>query len=76
MCMLVTTSDCTPTLLCLQAGRTFPIPVSMLAHFYAGAILSTFAWWLSNDLPYSAERMGRYVRMLLVETSPPVTNRK
>ena len=53
-----------------QKGQTFPAPLPLLAHFYAGAFLSTLAWWLSHDLPYSPEQMGHYMCNLLVEGSP------
>lgn len=53
-----------------QKGQTFPAPLPLLAHFYAGAFLSTLVWWLSHDLPYTPEQMGQYMRRLLVEGAP------
>ena len=48
-----------------NVGQTLPIPQALQAHFYAGAIVSTLTWWLSTDLPYSAQQMGHHLRSLL-----------
>jgi AcrR family transcriptional regulator len=53
-----------------RTGHIFPVPLSLLAQFYAGALVSALTWWLSNDLPSSPEQMGYYMRCLLDETSP------
>ena len=52
-----------------KVGQTLSIPQSLQAHFYAGAIVSTLTWWLSTDLPYSAQQMGQYLRSLLGNAS-------
>src|SRR6266496_2639641 len=31
-------------------------------------LVSTLIWWLSNDLPFSPEQMGHYMKSLLIET--------
>lgn len=53
-----------------RTGHIFPAPLSLLAQFYAGALVSALTWWLSNDLLSSSEQMGSYMRSLLGETSP------
>lgn len=52
-----------------RSGHIFPAPLPLLAQCYAGALVSALTWWLSNDLPASAEQMGSYMRGLLGETS-------
>ncbi len=49
-----------------KAGENWPAPLPLLAQFYAGAIVSTLAWWLNNAMPYSSEKMGAYIQKLLV----------
>lgn len=51
-----------------KEGQTFSVPLSLLAQFYAGALLSSLAWWFSHDLSASPEQMGNYVKSLLGET--------
>jgi hypothetical protein len=53
-----------------KRGRRFPVPLSLLAQFYAGAILSSLTWWFAHDLSSSPEQMGNYVKSLLGETIP------
>lgn len=51
-----------------KGGQRFPVPLSLLAQFYAGAILSSLTWWFAQDLSSSPEQMGAYVKSLLGET--------
>lgn len=53
-----------------KGGQRFSVPLSLLAQFYAGAILSSLTWWFAQDLSSSPEEMGRYVRSLLGEAIP------
>ena len=53
-----------------KGGQTLSVPPSLLAQFYAGALLSSLIWWFSRDLSSSPEQMGNYVRSLLGETIP------
>ena len=48
-----------------RQGQSLPAPRSLLAQFYAGALVNTLTWWLSNDLAPSPEQMGHYLRHLL-----------
>ncbi len=43
------------------------IPLPLIVQFCAGTIISTTAWWLDNDMPYSAAEMAQYVSRLLAE---------
>ncbi|WP_165422962.1 TetR/AcrR family transcriptional regulator [Ktedonosporobacter rubrisoli] len=52
-----------------QAGKQWGAPLPLLAHFYAGAIVSMLAWWIVNDLPASVEQMAHYLQGLMVEPS-------
>ena len=53
-----------------RRGQPFSVPLSLLAHFYAGALVSSLTWWFSHDLSSSPEQMGAYVKSLLGETIP------
>lgn len=53
-----------------KGGQTSLIPPSLLAQFYAGAIVSSLTWWFSHDLSSSPEQMGNYVQNLLGKTIP------
>jgi AcrR family transcriptional regulator len=47
-----------------QAIENIEVPIDFVAQHMAGSLLSTFRWWLENDMPYSAEDMARmYERM-------------
>ncbi len=41
-------------------------PVDIAAHHIATALLSLIEWWLENDMPYPAERMGAIYTQLIV----------
>jgi AcrR family transcriptional regulator len=51
----------------LQGKITPPIPVPVIAQFYAGALMSITAWWLENDLPYSCEEIADHFRHLIAD---------
>ena len=44
-----------------------PDAVKVWSHFYAGAIMSTVNWWLSNDMPFSEEEMVTLLERVLPE---------
>jgi AcrR family transcriptional regulator len=45
-------------------GRSYTIPPSVIAQFYAGASLALATWWLENERPVSSEELARYLRHL------------
>ena len=45
-------------------GRTYSIPVPVIAQFYAGACLALATWWLENERPVSPEELAHYLRHL------------
>ncbi len=53
-----------------RKGQRFPVPQSLLVHFYAGTLVSALVWWFSHDLSSSPEQMGTYVTNLLGEKVP------
>lgn len=53
-----------------KGGQNFSVPPSLLAQFYAGALLSSLIWWFSHDLSPSPEHMGKYVKSILAGTTP------
>jgi AcrR family transcriptional regulator len=36
-------------------------PAAMYAQFFAGAIISTLAWWLEQGMPYAPQQMAHYL---------------
>jgi AcrR family transcriptional regulator len=53
-----------------RAGYPPLVPPSLLAHFYAGAVVNAITWWLLSDVRPSPEQMGDYMRSLLGKKSP------
>ncbi len=50
----------------LQAsGVHYSVPASVMAQFFAGAVLGVVSWWLENDQPISAEQLTEYLDHLL-----------
>ena len=49
----------------LSHDRSLEIPVPLIANFCAGGMLHAMAWWLKNDMPYTAEEMAKYVFSLI-----------
>jgi AcrR family transcriptional regulator len=45
-------------------GHRFSTPLSIIAQFYAGAILALATWWLENEIPISAEELARHLSRL------------
>lgn len=41
-------------------GRRFPIPLPVIAQFYAGARLALVIWWLENEGMVSPEELAHY----------------
>lgn len=35
-----------------------PLPVEVIAHYLAGALMALISWWLGNDTPYTADEMA------------------
>jgi AcrR family transcriptional regulator len=55
-----------------KSGFQFPVPVQVIAHFYAGALFSLIKWWLINTESVSIDAMVRYFD-LLMEQDPLVS---
>ena len=43
-----------------RAGNT---PISFLAEFYVGGLISVFRWWIVNDKPVTEEEFMSYLRL-------------
>lgn len=43
-----------------HAGNT---PISFLAEFYVGGLISVFRWWIVNDKPVTEEEFMNYLRL-------------
>lgn len=37
------------------------VPPAMYAQFFAGAVISTLAWWLEQGMPYAPQHMAHYL---------------
>jgi AcrR family transcriptional regulator len=51
----------------MQGKPTPPIPVPVIAQFYAGALISITTWWLENDLPCSCKEIADHFAQLIAE---------
>jgi AcrR family transcriptional regulator len=49
-----------------ESGRTFEIPVPLLANFVAGSFLTLLKWWLENKMVYSPEEMDAMFKKLAI----------
>jgi AcrR family transcriptional regulator len=38
------------------------VPLDVITHYFAGALLNFVAWWLESDMPYTVDEMVRYFR--------------
>ncbi len=45
------------------------IPISVIAQFYSGALLSTSFWWLQNNKPVTIDEIVHYMNLLINERS-------
>lgn len=46
------------------AGSKRFVPPPIVAHYLAGTFLTLLKWWLSADMPYSAEEMDEFFQQL------------
>lgn len=53
----------------LPPGTQPRIPLEIVAHFTTGAQLGLLAWWVEQDMPYSAEKMARMMEDLCAQGS-------
>ena len=51
-----------------KLGYHREVPITIIAHFYAGAFLTASIWWLENDMPISIDEMVKYISLLINET--------
>lgn len=50
-----------------KLGFHHTIPCSIVAEFYAGALLASATWWLESDTPISIDDMIHYISLLINE---------
>jgi AcrR family transcriptional regulator len=50
-----------------RLGYHHKVPCSIIAEFYAGALLSAAIWWLENDTAISIDDMVLYISLLINE---------
>ena len=41
-----------------------PVPIDVIANYYAGSVMGLVSWWLENDTPYTPEQMADYFQRL------------
>jgi Transcriptional regulator C-terminal region len=46
------------------ANQQLAVPPAMYVQYVAGAVISTLAWWLEHDMPYSPQHMAQYLLLL------------
>lgn len=47
-----------------EDGQETTIPISLLAHYLTGGLMSLIKWWLDNDMPYSPLEMDGLFRKM------------
>lgn len=52
-----------------KLGIYHKVPCSVIAQFYAGALMSASIWWLESDTPISIDEMVSYISLLINEKS-------
>lgn len=50
-----------------KRGVKYLLPVTILAEYHVGALISLCLWWIKNSMPYSEEDMIQYIDLLLSE---------
>ena len=50
----------------IPAERTPAAPLSLVASYIAGAILTMLTWWLDQEMPYTPERMDAMFQQLVL----------
>jgi len=45
-------------------NQQLEVPPAMYVQYLAGAVISTLAWWLENDMPHSPHHMAQYLLLL------------
>ena len=48
----------------IQINPSDTLPLEMATHYYASAFIGALAWWLENDLAYSAEEFAQMLNRL------------
>jgi hypothetical protein len=57
-----------------RLGYHHKVPCSIIAEFYAGALLSAAIWWLENDTAISIDDMVLYISLLINEKATWLKN--
>jgi len=55
-----------------KAEPDSPVPLEIIAHHSITASISLIEWWLTNNMPYSPEEMGRYYFELVICPTKPM----
>ena len=48
-----------------KRGIVFTIPIPVIAHYHAGALIALQKWWLENDMPVTEEELLKYVDLMI-----------
>ncbi|MFO7537830.1 MAG: TetR/AcrR family transcriptional regulator [Chloroflexota bacterium] len=51
----------------LPPGTPLPVTSELVCHHIAGSLFALVAWWLQNDMPYSADYMADMTKRLCAE---------
>ena len=60
----------------LVGGKTFELPLPVIANFLAGSLLSLLKWWLDNKMMYSPEQMDEMFRNLALPGIAQITSKE
>jgi AcrR family transcriptional regulator len=49
------------------------VPSEIVTRYFINAFFGTFKWWVCNDMPYTAEEIDRYFKLLAMPTIKSIT---
>jgi AcrR family transcriptional regulator len=52
----------------LVRERSNQIPPEVAAQYFVNACFGTIKWWITNDMPYTSEEVGSYLKRLTMPT--------
>ncbi|MDO4563279.1 MAG: TetR/AcrR family transcriptional regulator C-terminal domain-containing protein [Clostridia bacterium] len=54
---------------CQESGMELSQPIPLISNFFAGACMSSVAWWLENGMPISSDALIGYLEIMITEKS-------
>lgn len=55
-------------------GAQHAVPITIVANFYAGALIALVSWWYKNNMPVTIDEMVSYVDLMINNNPFPPSN--